>query len=113
MRSSDWVEEFMKMPIQSGVMNTPMSVEMLALKMAAGMLPLAMETITTEEETVEGRHARKKMPSQISSGMVGPMSRRARMTKSGKARKVALWITICKRQLAMPAISFCGLRRNP
>jgi len=103
----------MKIPIQSGVMNTPISVEMLALKMAAGMLPRAIETMTTEDETVEGRHARKKMPSQMRSLMALPMSKRAAMTKRGNARKVALWTTRCKRQLAMPARSFCGLRRNP
>jgi hypothetical protein len=32
--------------------------------MAPGILPLAIETITTDEETVEGKAARKKAPSQ-------------------------------------------------
>jgi hypothetical protein len=36
----------------------PIRLEMLALKMAAGILPPAMDTITTEEDTVEGRAQR-------------------------------------------------------
>lgn len=45
-------------PTQSGVINKPTRLEILALKMAAGILPLAIETITTDEETVEGKAAR-------------------------------------------------------
>ncbi|GGA84978.1 hypothetical protein GCM10008015_27210 [Flavobacterium palustre] len=38
---------------------------MLALKIAAGMFPLAIETITTDEETVDGKEARNKKASQM------------------------------------------------
>ena len=43
--------------IHNGVMNMPMRLEMLALNMAAGRLPPAMETITTDEDTVDGNAA--------------------------------------------------------
>ena len=43
----------------------PINPEILALKIAAGILPLAMETITTDEETVEGNAARNKNPTHI------------------------------------------------
>ena len=46
---------------QSGVITIPIKPEMLALNMAVGRLPLAMATITTDEETVEGNTAKKKM----------------------------------------------------
>jgi hypothetical protein len=39
-------------------MNIPTILEMLALKIAAGRFPPAIETMTTEEETVEGKAAR-------------------------------------------------------
>ncbi len=53
--------------IQAGVTNIPINPEILALKIAAGTFPLAMETITTEDETVEGNTAKKKNPNQITS----------------------------------------------
>ena len=49
--------------IQIGVSKIPRRPEMLALKIAPGIFPLAIETITTEEDTVEGRAARKNTPS--------------------------------------------------
>ena len=52
---------------QSGVIRIPIIPEILALKIAAGKFPFAIETITTEEETVEGRAAINKNPIQISS----------------------------------------------
>lgn len=45
-----------------GVRRTPSIPDMLALKIAAGILPLAIDTITTEEETVEGNAHRNRMP---------------------------------------------------
>ena len=51
--------------IQIGVINIPMILETLALKIAAAMFPRAMETITTDEETVDGKAARKKIPTPI------------------------------------------------
>src|SRR5690606_14645344 len=52
--------------IHNGVTTTPINTEIVALKMAAGTFPQAMETITTEEDTVEGKAARKKKESQKS-----------------------------------------------
>src|SRR5690606_40993947 len=49
--------------IQSGVKKMPMTPDMLALKIAPGILPRAMETITTEEEMVEGSAAMKNTAS--------------------------------------------------
>jgi hypothetical protein len=52
------VPEDMKSLIQNGVIKMPIRLEMLALKIAAGILPPAIDTITTEEDTVEGRAQR-------------------------------------------------------
>lgn len=54
-----------KNPIHRGVSTMPIKPEILALKMPAGIFPLAIEIITTEEETVEGKQAKKKMQSTI------------------------------------------------
>lgn len=55
-----------KTPIHKGVTAMPIKPEMLALKIAAAKLPLAIETNTTEEETVEGNAAKNKNANQIS-----------------------------------------------
>ena len=44
-------------PIQTGVIKTPSKLDMLALKIAEGTFPFAIETMTTEEDTVEGNAA--------------------------------------------------------
>jgi len=43
------------------VAKIPISPDIEALKMAEGTLPFAIETITTDDDTVEGRQARKYM----------------------------------------------------
>ncbi len=43
---------------------------MEALKIAEVTFPFAIETITTEEETVEGRLARKNMESHVTKNSV-------------------------------------------
>ena len=45
--------------IRIGVAKMPIKPEIEALKIAEGTLPLAIETITTDDETVEGRQAKK------------------------------------------------------
>src|SRR5690606_8145118 len=45
--------------INNGVIATPINPEIEALKMAAGTFPRAMDTITTDEVTVEGSAAKK------------------------------------------------------
>ena len=48
--------------IQTGVRKTPIRLDTLALKIAAGIFPPAMETMTTDDDTVEGSVAKKKDP---------------------------------------------------
>ena len=43
---------------QKGVIKMPIRLDILALKMAAGILPPAIDTITTDEDTVEGKAQR-------------------------------------------------------
>src|SRR5690606_8203412 len=107
------VAEAMNNPTHSGVTTTPIKLEMLALKMAAGMLPLAMETMTTEEETVDGKAARKNTPNQSSSKSVSANKGRDAKTISGKNKKVVNWTTMCIFQLASPAFSLSILSRTP
>ena len=52
-------------PIQNGVTTIPINPEIVALNMAAGTFPFAIETITTEEETVEGNAAKNINDNQI------------------------------------------------
>lgn len=52
--------------IHKGVTKTPKRLEILALNMAAGIFPPAIETITTEDDTVDGSAARKKNGSHTS-----------------------------------------------
>src|SRR6218665_1901165 len=107
------VEEAINSPTQSGVTTTPIKLEMLALKMAAGMLPLAMETMTTEEETVDGKAARKNTPNQSNSRSVLTNQGRDAKTMSGKNKKVVNCTTMCIFQLASPVFSFSTLSRKP
>lgn len=86
---------------------------MLALKIAAGMFPLAIETITTEEDTVDGKAAKKNTPSQSSSNPLLTNNWRNAKTMSGKNKKVVNWTTMCIFQLESPAFSFSALSRMP
>ena len=54
--------------INTGVMKTPSRLETVALKIATGTLPRASEVIATDDDTVEGKAATKKKPSQTSGG---------------------------------------------
>jgi hypothetical protein len=58
-RKSKSPELVIKKLIHKGVISIPINPEMLALKMAVGRLPLAIATITTEEDTVDGRTPKK------------------------------------------------------
>ena len=53
-----------KKPMSRGVATIPINPDMEALNIAEVILPLAIETITTEEDTVECKLAKKKMESQ-------------------------------------------------
>lgn len=90
--------------IQSGVKTTPIKPEILALKIAAGTLPLASDTMTTDDETVEGSAARKKSPIQLCSVRKMPINGRNKSTMSGKIKKVDSWIRICNFQLLSPVL---------
>lgn len=75
-------------PSQSGVSATPRSPDRLALKMAAGIFPLAMETITTEEETVEGSTDKKNIPTHNNSALSLTIKDLKGNTSRGKIIKV-------------------------
>ena len=107
------VAEAMNRPTQSGVTTTPIKLEMLALKIAAGMLPLAIEIITTEEETVDGKAARKNTPNQSNSKSVLTNSGRNAKTMTGKNKKVVNCTIMCIFQLASPAFSLSTLSLKP
>src|SRR5690554_4860281 len=47
-----------KIPIQTGVIKTPIILEREALKIAEVIFPLARDVITTDEETVDGNAAK-------------------------------------------------------
>ena len=66
-KSNSAALELINKPIHIGVIIIPNKPEMLALNMAPGILPLAIDTITTDEDTVDGSAAIKNMASQISS----------------------------------------------
>lgn len=51
--------------INKGVITIPIIPEIDALNIAEVTFPLAMETITTDDDTVDGRHARKNRESQV------------------------------------------------
>lgn len=51
---------------QIGVANIPINPERLALNIAAGKFPLAKATITTEDDTVEGKVPKKNKAIQSS-----------------------------------------------
>jgi hypothetical protein len=69
-------------------MKIPRILETLALKIAAAIFPRAIETITTEEETVDGKAARKNIPIPVKvrkySGKINLKS----VIVSGKRRNV-------------------------
>ena len=63
LRKSKSPDFAIKKLIQSGVIRIPINPEILALKIAVGKFPLAIATITTEEDTVEGKTPKKKIES--------------------------------------------------
>lgn len=93
--NSKLFELVIKIPIQSGVTTIPKSPERLALKIAVGIFPLARETITTEELTVEGRAPRKNSASHKFDAV--PVSKKGtnERTRRGKRTKVVSWTRMC------------------
>jgi hypothetical protein len=99
--------------IISGVIRTPIRLDRVALKIAAGRLPRASEVIATEEEMVEGRAARKKKPSSSpGSSQLCPMAP-APSTRAGNRMKVPAVASRCSRQCDAPARIFSGARVRP
>lgn len=96
-----------------GVSRTPIKPEILAFKIAAGTLPRAMETMTTEEETVEGKAARKKKDSQKSDWLAVTIKGLNAKMSSGNRRKVVAWTKRCKRQFFNPDPISAKLSFNP
>lgn len=82
-------------PIQRGVTTIPISPEILALKIAVGTFPLASDTMTTEEETVEGRAPRKNRANHTSEVLPPSNKGIAASASNGKTIKVQVWMTMC------------------
>ncbi|MNT25937.1 hypothetical protein D3C72_1614830 [compost metagenome] len=61
-------EALITRPISSGVSAMPIRPEMVALKMAPGTLPRAIDVMATDEDTVDGSTHRKNTPSSRSAG---------------------------------------------
>lgn len=70
---------------------------MLALKIAVGKFPLAIATITTDDETVEGKTPRKNMAIQISDLIPSSKTGMNINVSSGNNKKVTDWISKCER----------------
>src|SRR5690554_845723 len=102
-----------KRPIQRGVIIIPIKPEILALNMAAGILPFAIETITTDEDTVDGNAAKNKKESHnICDSSVSIKGLKA-MIISGKIKKVVNCTTRCSFQFFKPLLILSGLNFKP
>ena len=73
---------------QIGVTKIPIIPERLALKIAVGKLPLARETITIEDETVEGRVPRKNRAIQRFEAVPFSKSGRHKSVSNGNTTNV-------------------------
>lgn len=86
-----------------GEINMPPKLDIVALKIAPGTFPFASETITTEDDTVEGNAATKKTLNQIcifeKTGLISIMS-------IGNNINVANCITKCIFQFVNPSRIF-------
>ncbi len=69
--------------IHNGVAIIPIKPDRLALNMAPGMLPLAIETITTDDETVDGKEAIKNSESHMNGRLLWLKSGCAANTSRG------------------------------
>lgn len=79
---------------QSGVANIPITPDILALKMAVGKFPLAIATMTTEDDTVDGKTPRKKIASQRSEPVPASKNGMNIKVSIGKKRKVVACMRI-------------------
>ena len=96
----------------SGVSAMPSKLDTLALKMAAGRLPPAMLTITTDVETVLGSAQRKKMLCQSKSPSA-PKKGRTNSANAGNNTNVVSCTSACRRQLPKPSRSCATLSFSP
>ena len=99
--------------VSNGVMIMPNRLEILALKMAAGRLPPAMLTITTDVDTVLGSAHKKKILCQSISPPSAPKNGCANSASAGNSPNVASCTSVCSRQLRMPARSLAKLSFKP
>ena len=95
--NSNWADPVRKTLINKGVRKIPRSPEALALKMATEIFPFAIDTMTTEELTVEGRAERKNSESHNSDRTPSSKSGMNINVRSGKTTKVHIWIRRCTR----------------
>ena len=91
----------------------PIKPEILALKIAAGILPLATDTITTEEETVDGIAAKNKKDSQYMFEDPPATNGRANSTIIGNSKNVDNCTNRCSFQFFSPVLILWGLNFNP
>lgn len=91
----------------------PIKPEILALKMPAGIFPLAIEIITTEEETVEGKQAKKKNAIHHCDCVPLLMKSNEVKTIKGTIIKVVHCISTCSLQFFNPKRSLSGLNFRP
>lgn len=84
-----------KILIHSGVTTIPINPERLALKIAVGTSPLASDTITTEELTVEGKAPRKNRAIHNLDSVPPSKSGEKDSTRIGKIIKVVSCIRRC------------------
>ena len=91
----------------------PIKPEILALKIAAGTLPLATDTITTDEDTVDGIAAKNKKDSQYMFEAPSATNGKANSTIIGNSKNVDNCTKICSFQFFSPFLILCGLNFNP
>ena len=91
----------------------PIRPEILALKIAAGTLPWAIDTITTDEETVEGIAAKNKNDSQYMFEAPSATKGKANSTIIGNSKNVDNCTKRCSFQFFSPVLILWGLNFNP
>ena len=85
------------MLIINGVINTPAKLETAALKIAEPILPPEIDTITTDDDTVDGKLARKIIPVFNTGSKLLGKNRVMIYASAGKSRNVEVCINACNR----------------
>lgn len=86
---------------------------MLALKIAVGRFPLAIATITTEDETVDGNTPKKNTESHNSDCVPSAKTGIKRKVNKGKSKNVEICIRRCALKFRNPSFNSSGASFNP